>query len=202
MTEWNLLARFKNAPFFPLAKLSALGILTGAAAIGALYICNTDGYPNGWAGVCFVPLIVYLGYCQYRARNMILAEQGREREIVRMGFVAMAADRAARFWGINFSAVAIATCLVSVAIWGYQGFLWYRESHWIPQTWLSIGGNIPSSGSMNLQRLFYWLGDTNIGVIALISGLLIAAPLAAISWRSNNKAKFRRNELRNLKKRS
>jgi len=192
----------KIKPVFPLAKLSALGVLTSAAAIGALYIFNSDDYPNGWAAVSLMPLIAYLGYCHYRARAMIVAEQGREREIVRMGFVALAADRAARFWGSIFSAVAVLTGLACVAIWAYQGFLWYRESHWIPQTWLSIGGNIPSSASVYLQRLYYWLGDTNIGVIVLIGGLLIAAPLAAISWRSNNKAKFRRNDLKNLKKRS
>ena len=192
----------KNTRVFPLAKLSALGILTGAAIIGALYIFDTDDYSNGWATLGLVPLIVYLGYCHYRARAMILAEQEREREIVIMGFVALAAERAARFWGFIFSAIAIATSLASVAIWAYQAYLWYRESHWIPQTWLSIGGSLPSSESAYLQRLYYWLGDTNIGVIVLICGLLIAAPLAAISWRSNNKAKFRRNDLKNLKKRS
>jgi hypothetical protein len=149
-----------------------------------------------------MPLIVYLGYCHYRARVLVFAEQGREREIVRMEFVALAAERAARFWGFVFSAVAIATCLASVAIWAYQGYLWYRDGHWIPQTWASIGGDVPSSASVYLQRLYYWLGDTNIGVIVLIGGLLIAAPLAAISWRSNNKAKFRRNDLKNLKKKS
>ena len=185
-----------------MAKLSALGVLTGAAAVGALYIFNSDDYPNGWAAVSLIPLIVYLGYCHYRARAMILVEQGREREIVRMGFVALAAERAARFWGSTFSAVAITTCLASVTVWAYQGYLWYRESHWIPQTWLSIGGNIHRSEFVYLQRLYYWLSDTNIGVIVLIGGLVISAPLAAVRWRSNNKAKFRGNDLKNLKKRS
>ena len=192
----------KNTPVFPLAKLSALGVLTSAAAIGALYVLADDDYSNGWTAVSLMPLIAYLGYCHHRARAMIVAEQGREREIVRMGFVALAAERAARFWGGIFSVVTVVACLTSVAIWAYQGFLWYRESHWIPQTWLSIGGNIPGSESVYLQRLYYWLGDTNIGVIVLACGLLIAAPLAAISWRSNNKAKFRRNDLKNLKKKS
>jgi len=61
---------------------------------------------------------------------------------------------------------------------------------------------LPPNDSAFVQSLFYWLGDTNFGAVVLIAGLLIAAPLAAIGWRSNNKAKFRRNELSNLKKRS
>ena len=133
---------------------------------------------------------------------MILAEQGRERQIVRQSFIAMVADRSARFWGFLFSLVAVATCVIALVIWAYQAWLWYREGHWVSVTWLSVIGVMPHTEHSYVQRLYNWLSDTNIGVIALIGGLLVAAPVAAISWRSNNKAKFRRNDLANLKKRS
>ncbi len=192
----------RNTPVFPLAKLIPTGVLTIFGAISAWYILNTDEYANGWAATGLLPLIAYLGACLYRARKMILAESGREREIVQMGFIAMVAERSARFWSFLFSAVATVTCVLTVAIWAYQCFLWYREEHWITLSWLSIGGAIPSTRLVYLQRLLYWLGDTNIGVVVLVCGLLLAAPLAAINWRSNNKARFRRNELGNLRKRS
>jgi len=101
-----------------------------------------------------------------------------------------------------FAIIAVSTGVTTLAIWAYQAWLWHSESDWIAVTWHSVAGIIPQSDYASLQRLLYWLADTNIGVVVLIIGLLVAAPLAAINWRSNNKAKFRRNEWVNLKKRS
>jgi len=114
----------------------------------------------------------------------------------------MVADRSARFWGSLFATIAVSTCISTAAVWVYQAWLWYRLGHWTPLTWLTVVGIIPQTSHPYLQRLLYWLADTNFGVAVLIMGLIAAAPLAAISWRSNNSAKFRRNELANLKKRS
>ena len=192
----------RNTPIFPLAKLGPLGFLTAVAAVSAAIIFAAAEIPRTWAALGLLPLLTYLGYCHFRARKMVLAERGREREIIRSNFVAIVADRAARFWGFLFAAVAISTCVTTLAIWAYQGWLWYSEGEWISATWLTVVGVIPRPDHLELQRLIYWLGDTNIGVIVLIGGLLVAAPLAAINWRSNNKAKSRRNDLANLKKRS
>lgn len=192
----------RKPPIFPLARLGPLGLLITVAAVSAAYVFYTGELATVWAAAGLPPLLAYLGYCHFRARKMVLAEQGRERDIVRQGFIAMVADRAARFWSFLFAIVAVATCVTTLAIWAYQGWLWYREGDWIPVTWLSVTGVMPQSDHSYLQRLFHWLGDTNIGVIVLIGGLLVAAPLAAINWRSNNKAKLRRKDLANLKKRS
>ena len=192
----------RNTPIFPLAKLGPLGLLTTVAAVCAVTILVREEIPRDWAVIGLLPLLSYLGYCHFRARKMVLAEQGREREIIKSSFVAIVADRAARFWGFLFATVAISACVTTVAIWAYQGWLWVSEGEWISATWLTVVGIMPRTDHLELQRLIYWLGDTNIGVIVLIGGLLVAAPLAAINWRSNNKAKFRRNDLANLKKRS
>ena len=133
---------------------------------------------------------------------MILAEHGRERDIVKTDLVAMAAERSAKFWTFLFSVVALSTCFTAMAVWAYQGYLWNREGAWIPLTWLSIGGAIPHSDYSFLQRSIYWLGDTNLGVSVLIAGLLLAAPLVAINAKSQHKAKLCRKDLANLKKRS
>lgn len=192
----------KRTSIFPLARLGPLGVLTAIAAISALYILISGQLAKGWVAVGFVPLAIYLGNCHIRARKVVLAESGREREIVEMTFVTMAADRAAQFWNLLFSAVAVSTSVTAVAIWLYQGFISYVEGRWIPLTWLAVVQDMPRADSVAIQRLIYWLGDTNCGVVVLIGGLLLAAPLAAINWRSHNKAKFRRNELGSLKKRS
>lgn len=196
------MASVRNTPIFPLAKLGPLGLLTAVAAVSAACVLSSSALARAWAGVGLLPLLAYLGYCHFRARKMVRAEQGRERDIVRQGFIAMVADRSARFWGFLFSTIAASACVTALAIWAYQAWLWYREGDWISVTWLSVVGLIPQSDISYLQRLFHWLGDTNIGVIVLIGGLLVAAPLAAINWRSNNKAKRRRKDLNNLKRRS
>ena len=192
----------KKTSIFPLAKLGPLGILTAIALIGALYILITGQIAKAWIAAGFLPLGIYLGVCHQRARKIILAEVGREREIVEMSFVSMAADRAAQFWNLLFSSVAITTGVIVTAIWGYQGFLSYVEGRWIPLTLFAVLPDIQPTDYALLNRLIYFFVDTNLGVGVLIVGLLLAAPLAAIQWRSNNKAKFRRNDLGNLKKRS
>lgn len=192
----------KKTSIFPLAKLGPLGILTAIALIGALYILITGQIAKAWIAAGFLPLGIYLGVCHQRARKIILAEVGREREIVEMSFVSMAADRAAQFWNLLFSSVAITTGVIVTAIWGYQGFLSYVEGRWIPLTLFAVLPDIQPTDYALLNRLIYFFGDTNLGVGVLIVGLILAAPLAAIQWRSNNKAKFRRNDLGDLKKRS
>lgn len=192
----------KKIALFPLARLVPLGILTALACASAMVILNTDRVASIWAAAGLLPLVAYLASCQLRARKLLLAEVGRERDIVKMGFVVMVANRAARFWSVMFSAVVISTGITTAGIWAYQGFLWFSERRWAPLTWRSVIDVMPQSDQPYLQQSYYWLSDTNFGVIVLISGLLIAAPLAAVNWRSNNKAKFRRNDLSNLKKRS
>lgn len=187
---------------FPLAKLTPLGALSSIALISALFTLNTDDVANAWLAIGVLPLILYLAYCHFQARKLLLAETGREREIVRAGFVVTAAERAARFWGVLFSSIIVATGAITAGLWAYQGFLWYEEGRWIPVTWFGVTGVLPSPENVYLQRLAHWLADTNMGVVVLIAGLLLAAPLAAIHWRSNNKAKFRRNDLASLKNRS
>jgi len=179
-----------------------LGVLTAIATISALYILISGQLAKAWVAAGFVPLAIYLGNCHLRAKRLVLAESGREREIVEMSFVLMAADRAALFWNLLFSAIAVSTFVTAIAIWAYQGFISYVEGRWIPLTWLAVVQDMPQTDSAALQRLIYWLSDTNFGVVVLIAGLLLAAPLAAINWRSHNKARFRRNELSSLKKRS
>lgn len=192
----------RNSVFFPLAKLVPSMALAGVALISTLYILNTVEIANGWVGISLLPLIVYLVACHRRARQLLLAENGREREIVQAGFIAIAARRAARFWGSLFASIVITTSIMSVAFWAYQGFLFVTEDRWIPLTWFGVTGVLPAIENVYLQRLFHWLADTNMGVVVLVIGLLLAAPIAAIHWRSNNKAKFRQNDLANLKKRS
>jgi len=93
----RMLARVRIPPILPLAKLGPLGFLTTVAAVSAVFILSTGEFAKAWSGVGLLPLLAYLGYCHVRARKMILAEQGRERDIVRLSFVSMAADRSARF---------------------------------------------------------------------------------------------------------
>jgi len=189
-------------PLFPLAKPGAISALITIAMAVALYILRSNEIADIRAGAGILPLFLYLGYCHFKARKMLLAEHGREREIVEMGFVAMAADRMARVWSILFGLVAISTCTGTLAVWAYQGWAWHRDGAWSALTWLSATGLIPLSGNEYLQRLYYWLGDTNIGVVVLIAGLLLAAPIATMNARYQHKAKLRRKDLVNLKRRS
>ncbi len=198
----RLITRVKNTAIIPLAKLAPLGVLSAIALVSTLFILKTDDVANAWIAIGLLPLVLYLANCHIQARKQLLADTGREREIVHAGFVVMTAERAARFWGILFSSIVVATGAITAGIWSYQGFLWYEESRWIPMTWFAVTGVLPSLENTYLQRLAHWLADTNMGVVVLILGLLLAAPLAAVHWRSNNKAKFRRNDLANLKKRS
>jgi hypothetical protein len=69
-------------------------------------------------------------------------------------------------------------------------------------TWNSVIGIIGQDQHVYVQRLLFWLGDTNIGAVILIVGALIAAPLAAINHKSLHKAKLRKLDLGNLKRRS
>ena len=187
---------------FPLVKLGPLGILTTIAAASAVTILGREEIPRALAAIGLLPLLSYLGYCHFRARKMVLAEQGREREIIKSSFVAIVADRAARFWGFVFAIVVIPTFTTTLTIWVYQAWLWYREGDWTSVTWLTLVSVIPKTGHTYLQRFLYWLADTNFGVLILITGLLIAAPLVTVHHKSSHTAKLRRKDLINLKKRS
>lgn len=196
------MAKVRVTPIFPLARLGSLGFLTAVAAVCAASILAVEEVPRTWTPIGLLPLLIYLGYCYFQARKMVLAEQGREREIVEFGFVVMVADRSARFWGSLFAIIAISTGITTVAIWAWQAWLWYRLGDWTSLTWLTVVGVIPQTDHAYLQRLLYWLADTNFGVIVLILGLLIAAPLVAVHGESSHKAKLRHRNLINLKKRS
>ena len=192
----------KKRPLFPLAKPATLGTLIAVAVAAAWYILRTSQIADFWAGSGILPLFLYLGYCHFKARKMILAEQGREREIVEMGFVAMAADRMARIWSVLFGFVAVSICTTTLAVWIYQAWIWHRDGNWSSLTWRSATGLIPLSSNEHLQRLYYWLGDTNLGVVIMVVGLLIAAPIVAVNSIYQHKAKLRRKDLTNLKRRS
>ncbi len=192
----------KIPPLFALAKLGPLMLLTVIAVIGVGYILNSDELVNYWAAAACLPLAVYLGISHFRARKQLLAETGREREIIQADLAVIAAHRTARFWTTIFTTVAITTCTLALCAWGYQFWLWYREGRWIAVTWHAIAQNVAQLENVYLQRLYYWLGDTNLGAVITIIGLLIAAPLVAINHRSQQKAKQRQKELGNLKRRS
>ena len=192
----------KQTAFFPLAKLAPLTLLTVVAVASAAYILESDKYANAWAAAGLIPLTLYLVTVHLRARKRLIAEQGREREIVQFDLNAIAASRTARFWTITFSVVAGSTCIAALSAWAYQVWLWYESDHWVAITWNSIIGIIGQDQHAYVQRLLYWLGDTNIGAVILIVGALIAAPLAAINHKSLHKAKLRKLDLANLKRRS
>jgi hypothetical protein len=197
MTEFKM-----KHPLFPLAKPGAISALIVIAVLVAKYILGANKFADIWAGSGILPLFLYLGYCHFNARKMILAEQGREREIVEMGFVAMAADRMARVSSVLFGFVAVSIFTTTLAVWIYQAWIWHRNSNWSPLTWRSATGLIPLSSNEQLQRMYYWLGDTNLGVVILVVGLLIAVPIVAINSIYQHKAKLRRKDLINLKRRS
>jgi len=192
----------KQTAFFPLAKLAPLTLLTVVAVASAAYILESDKYANAWAAAGLIPLTLYLVTVHLRARKRLIAEQGREREIVQFDLNAIAASRTARFWTITFSVAAGSTCIAALSAWAYQVWLWYESDHWVAITWNSIIGIIGQDQHAYVQRLLYWLGDTNIGAVILIVGALIAAPLAAINHKSLHKAKLRKLDLANLKRRS
>ena len=172
------------------------------AAASAAYVLKSDELATAWAIAGLLPLVAYLAAVHFRARKLLLAEQGREREIVHADLVATAAQRTARFWTVLFSIVASITCLAAVSAWAFQIWLWYKNDHWVALTWNSIVGIIGHDQHIYVQRLLYWLGDTNIGALILIGGALIAAPLAAINHKSLLKAKRRKLDLASLKRRS
>jgi len=204
----------KQIAFFPLAKLAPLVLLVIVAVASAVYILKSDELTNAWATAGSLPLVAYLAAVHLRARKLLLAEQGREREIVHADLVATAAQRTARFWTVLFSIVArrfwtvlfsivaSITCLAALSAWVFQIWLWYKNDHWVALTWNSLIGIIGHDQHIYVQRLLYWLGDTNIGALILIGGALIAAPLAAINHKSLLKAKRRKLDLASLKRRS
>ena len=192
----------KQIAFFPLAKLAPLVLLVIVAVASAVYILKSDELTNAWAIAGLLPLVAYLAAVHLRARKLLHAEQGREREIVHADLVATAAQRTARFWTVLFSIVASITCLAALSAWVFQIWLWYKNDHWVALTWNSLIGIIGHDQHIYVQRLLYWLGDTNIGALILIGGALIAAPLAAINHKSLLKAKRRKLDLASLKRRS
>ena len=192
----------KQIAFFPLAKLTPLVLLVIVAVASAAYVLKSDALAPTWAIAGLLPLVAYLAAVHLRARKLLLAEQGREREIVHADLVATAAQRTARFWTVLFSIVASITCLAALSAWVFQIWLWYKNDHWVALTWNSLIGIIGHDQHIYVQRLLYWLGDTNIGALILIGGALIAAPLAAINHKSLLKAKRRKLDLASLKRRS
>lgn len=192
----------KRIAFFPLAKLAPLLLLIIVAVASAAFVLKSDALATAWATAGLLPLVAYLAAVHFRARALLFAEQGREREIVRADLVATAAQRTARFWTVLFSIVASITCLAALSAWAFQIWLWYKNDHWVALTWNSLIGIIGHDQHIYVQRLLYWLGDTNIGALILIGGALIAAPLAAINHKSLLKAKRRKLDLASLKRRS
>jgi hypothetical protein len=192
----------KISPLFPLAKLGPLALFTGIAVISGGYVVTSDELVNYWVAASILPLAVYLGFSHFRARKRLLAENGREREIIQADLAEIAAHRTARFWTTIFAVLAITTCTLALCAWSYQLWLWYREDRWIAVTWHAVAQNVAQFENVYLQRLYYWLGDTNLGAAIMIVGLLTAVPLVAINHRSLQKAKRRQKELGSLKRRS
>ena len=129
--------------FFPLAKLAPSGALAAIALIStALYIVNTAEIANGWVGAGPVATVcVFSSKPPTSAAKLVLAETGREREIVQAGFVVdRSATRCSGFGAALFASIVITTSVTTVAFWAYQGFLFYTEDRWIPLTWFAVTG--------------------------------------------------------------
>jgi hypothetical protein len=171
------------------------------AVAGGLYILNNDALTNYWVVVSLLPLAAYLLLAFLRARKLLHAEQGLQKEIVQSGFVALAAERSAQFWAVLFGLFATGACVGALLVWGYQAVIWFQKDAWTSITWLSVGGYVPNTEQEILQSFYTWLANTNLGVVFLVAGLLIAAPLAAIHSTTSQQAKQRNKELRYLKKR-
>ena len=192
----------KKTAFFPLAKLGPLTFLVTVAAICGVYVLRSNEYANGWSALGLLPLALYLLFVHLRARKLLGAEHGREREIVQYDLIATAARRNANFWTGLFTVVAGSTGIAALSVWTYQAWLWYTGGHWAPITWNSTFGVVGHGQHRVVQTVLYWIGDTNVGALVLITGAVIAAPLAAINHRSLHRAKLRKLDLVNLKRRS
>ena len=185
-------------PIIPLAKLVPLAILTSLGLSGILlfrYNPERLGLPLYWSCLGFLPLLLYLASCYQRARQRIAVDNAVEREIIIADFRVIAAERCARFWAACFALVTGSAFLIALLVWAYQGAVWFRADSWVALTWNSVLGFAPNTGDAGLQKIIYWLSDTNLGVIAIIVGLLIAAPLANINHKANLKVRRCKKEL-------
>lgn len=153
-----------------------------------------------WSTLGFVPLVIYLGDCYRRASRLTAVEHAVEREIIIADLRVIAAERCARFWAACFAIAAGSGFLAALLVWAYQIAIWYRADVWTALTWNSAIGMAPTTDNAVLQRAIYWLGDTNLGVVAIVISLLIAAPLATFNHRANLTVRRRKKELGNLKK--
>jgi hypothetical protein len=52
------MARVRNIPILPLAKLGPFGLLTTVAAVSAVFILSTGDFAKAWSGVGLLPLVV------------------------------------------------------------------------------------------------------------------------------------------------
>ena len=192
-----------RTPFFPLANLLPLTVLTaiGVATVLLFLFCpEVSDLSVYWSALGFAPLIVYLGDCYRRAKRRTAVEHAVEREIIIADLRLLAAERCARFWAACFAIAAGAGFLAALLVWAYQIAIWYRAEVWAALTWNSAVGIAPTVGNAVLQRAIHWLGDTNLGVVAIVISLLIAAPLATFNHRANLTVRRRKKELGNLKK--
>tara|TARA_R110000782_G_scaffold39515_10_gene91707 strand:+ start:127 stop:732 length:606 start_codon:yes stop_codon:yes gene_type:complete len=190
-------------PIIPLARLVPLAVLASLGLSGILlvrYKPELLGLPQYWSGLGFLPLFYYLVRCYQRARQRIAGENAVEREIIIADFRVIAAERCARFWAACFALVTGSAFLIALLVWAYQGAVWFRAETWVALTWNSALGLAPTTGDAGLQKIIHWLSDTNLGVVAIIIGLLIAAPLANINHKANLKVRRCKKELAALKK--
>lgn len=148
----------------------------------------------------FLPLVLYLAVCFQRARNRVNVEQAVEREIIVADLRLLAAQRCARFWAAGFAVACGFAFLSALLVWAYQAATWYRADVWLPLSWNSAVGLVPNPSSVALQKVVLWLGDTNLGVVAILLGLLIAAPLASFNHNANLTVRRRKKELATYKK--
>ncbi len=196
----------KRTPFLPLAGIGPTCLLGIIALIGGYILFESVAESNAKDGLILsallvLPLMGYLGHCHYKARKLIRSEKGAERKIVLKQLEVVATVRAAKFWNILVTSSFGFGGLTAFGVWGYQGIQWLLNGEPPPMTWLSLGGDNPQSEWLGLQEVLYWLGDTNIGAIALIVGLLVVAIFTSAQNKADLNVRQIRRELSNLKKR-
>ncbi len=178
-------------------------MLTGLGISGALLLVYRPEFSAihpYWSGLGFLPLLLYLGACFQQERKRINVEIAVEREIIIADLRLIAAHRCARFWAAGFAVACGSAFLAALLVWAYQAATWYRTDVWRPLTWNSVLGLVPNTGNAGLQKVIHWLSDTNLGVVAIVLGLLIAAPLASLNHNANLTVHRRKKELATYKK--
>ena len=162
-------------PILPLAEIGPTFVLGVLAAIGGWLLI--DGGGLFVAALLILPVLIYLGHCQYRASKKIRSERGAEQAIAMKQLEVVSRVRAAEFWEMLVASLSGLGALIALGVWGYQVFQWLLKGDMPSVTWLSIGWTVPQTEWMGVQKLINWFAKQNVGAICLVAGLFISAPL-------------------------